>query len=226
MSAIERRCRLPSQMSPIREQGGDLVTTRASAGLCDRPRKAASISRVLLAVKTSTCLPIAEAVACKSLVKASVLRLFGLSSTAKRTALGSSSCNSPSRLVPSSAFMEVMPVALPPGRLRLATRPISTGSAPMPKTIGTVVVTVLAASVAGVLAGVAITATPQLHQIAHQLRQPSVIVVRETEFDRHIAALDKACFVQAFAERRHDTCTQLRHTGGGQIQPQASRAAA
>src|SRR5262249_37748507 len=24
MSAIERRCRLPSQMSPIREQGGDL----------------------------------------------------------------------------------------------------------------------------------------------------------------------------------------------------------
>src|SRR5262249_20615905 len=42
---------------------------------------------------------------------------------------------------------------------------------------------------------------------------PSVIVVCETEFDRHIAALDKACFVQAFAERRHDTCTQLRHTG-------------
>src|SRR5262249_8395720 len=52
-----------------------------------------------------------------------------------------------------------------------------------------------------------------LHQIAHQFRQPSVIIVGEAEFDRHIAAFDEACFVQAFAERGHNTCTQLRRTG-------------
>src|SRR5215472_10516885 len=132
-----------------------------AAGLCARLAKAASISPLLLAVKTSICLPIAEAVACKSLVNASVLRLFGLSRTAKRSALGRSSCKSPSRLVPSSAFIELTPVTLPLGRLRLATRPISTGSAPTPKTIGTVAVPALAASAAGVLAGVAITATPR-----------------------------------------------------------------
>jgi hypothetical protein len=84
------------------------VTTSASAGLCNRLMKAASISRMLLAVKTSTCLPIAEAVACKTLLKASVLRLFGLSSTAKRSALGSSSCKSPSRLVPSSPAATIL----------------------------------------------------------------------------------------------------------------------
>src|SRR5262249_50766543 len=46
-----------------------------------------------------------------------------------------------------------------PGRLRLATRPISTGSGPMPNTIGIVVVAALAARADGVLPGVAITAT-------------------------------------------------------------------
>jgi hypothetical protein len=114
---------------------------------------------VLLAAKISICRPMAEAVACTSLVKGSALRLFGLSSTAKRTAFGSSSCKNPSRLAPSSAFREVIPVTLPPGRLRLATRPNSTGSPPTPNTIGIVVVAALAASADGVLAGVAITAT-------------------------------------------------------------------
>ena len=52
-----------------------------------------------------------------------------------------------------------MPVALPPGRARLATRPNLTGSSPTPKTIGIVVVAALAASAAEVLPGVAITAT-------------------------------------------------------------------
>ena len=41
--------------------------------------------------------------------------------------------------------VEVAPVTLPPGRLRLATRPSVTGSLPLAKTIGTVVVAALAA---------------------------------------------------------------------------------
>ena len=54
---------------------------------------------------------------------------------------------------------KLMPVALPPGRARLATRPNLTGSSPTPKTIGIVVVAALAASAAMLQAGVAITAT-------------------------------------------------------------------
>ena len=42
------------------------------------------------------------------------------------------------------------PVALPPGRLRLATNPMSTGSLPIAKTIGMLDVAALAASPAGI----------------------------------------------------------------------------
>ena len=52
----------------------------------------------------------------------------------------------------------VTPVTLPPGRLRLATRPSLTGSATVSKTIGMVVVAAFAASAAGALVA-AITVT-------------------------------------------------------------------
>ena len=50
-------------------------------------------------------------------------------------------------------FMLVAPVMLPPGRFRLATTPNSTGSLPIEKTIGIVVVAAFAASAAGPVAG-------------------------------------------------------------------------
>jgi hypothetical protein len=55
-----------------------------------------------------------------------------------------------------------MPVILPPGRLRLATRPAWTGSAPITNTIGMVVVAAFAASAAATPPGVTITATRRL----------------------------------------------------------------
>src|SRR5262245_16420746 len=85
--------------------------------------------------------------------------LAGLTSTARRTAFGTNSCRRPSRLAAISTLKILMPVALPPGRARLATRPSLTGSSPTPKTIGIVAVATLAASDAGLLPGVAITAT-------------------------------------------------------------------
>jgi hypothetical protein len=53
----------------------------------------------------------------------------------------------------------VTPVTLPPGRLRLATSPTSTGSAPVPKTIGISPVAALAASAEAVPPAVTRTAT-------------------------------------------------------------------
>ena len=53
---------------------------------------------------------------------------------------GASSCNSSNRFGPSSAFNVTTPVALPPGRLRLATRPDLTGSPPPLNTMGIVAV--------------------------------------------------------------------------------------
>jgi len=64
--------------------------------------------------------------------------------------VGTSWRSSSNRFAPNSAARKLAPVTLPPGRLRLATRPSLTGSAPLVKTIGTVVVAALAASAEGV----------------------------------------------------------------------------
>src|SRR5262249_24317666 len=52
-----------------------------------------------------------------------VTRGFGIAEEAKCDACGSNSCNIPSCLPTSSLIKEFIPVTLPPGRLRLATRP-------------------------------------------------------------------------------------------------------
>src|SRR5262249_18776150 len=83
----------------------------------------------------------------------------GLTSTAIRAAPGTSSCRSPNLFATNSAMKKLIPVALPPGCARLATRPSLTGSSPTLKTIGIVVVAALAASDAGGLFGTAITLT-------------------------------------------------------------------
>src|SRR6516164_4889171 len=71
---------------------------------------------------------------------------------------GTSSCRGDSTLDCVSWLKKLKPVALPPGRARLATRPSLTGSRPMPKAIGIVVVAALAAT-AGASPTAAITAT-------------------------------------------------------------------
>src|SRR5262249_26580816 len=51
-------------------------------------------------------------------------------------AAGASSCSNSSRFPPSAPKMMFTPVTLPPGRLRLATKPIFTASPPLAKIIG------------------------------------------------------------------------------------------
>ena len=60
-------------------------------------------------------------------------------------AVGTSSCSTSSRFGATSTPNWVTPVTLPPGRLRLATSPIWTGSLPVSNTIGIVVVAAFAA---------------------------------------------------------------------------------
>ena len=55
----------------------------------------------------------------------------------ERVAVGTKSCSNSSRFAASSLLSVLTPVTLPPGRLRLATRPSLTGSSPVKKTIGT-----------------------------------------------------------------------------------------
>lgn len=86
-------------------------------------------------------------------------KLVGLMSRPKTVAVGTTSCSSSNRFGFTSALSDVAPVMLPPGWLRLATRPRATGSAPISNTIGIVDVAALAASAPGTPPGVTINAT-------------------------------------------------------------------
>ena len=112
--------------------------------------KAASISRLVLARTTCICNPMARPANCTALKVASVFAtLVGLTSTATWTAAGTSSLSSSKRFATTSTLKKLIPVALPPGRARLATRPSLTGSSGTANTIGIVVVAALAAKAEG-----------------------------------------------------------------------------
>src|SRR5262249_15357375 len=71
---------------------------------------------------------------------------------------GTTSCRSSNRFAQRSESYLLTPVALPPGRLRLTTKPAANGSRATVNTMGITEVTALAASAAGVLVA-AITVT-------------------------------------------------------------------
>src|SRR5215472_144413 len=75
---------------------------------------------------------------------------FGSTSAAIAVACGSSSRSSPNRFASNATVQKLTPVALPPGRLKLATSPSFTGSEPVKKTIGMIEVAFFAAIAGGV----------------------------------------------------------------------------
>src|SRR5262245_48305985 len=76
--------------------------------------------------------------------------LAAFQSTATCETLRTTSLSSSKRFPSISTEIEVNPVMLPPGRARLATRPVATGSPTATMTRGTVLVAFLTASEAGV----------------------------------------------------------------------------
>ena len=71
--------------------------------------------------------------------------VVGVTSNPIVVAAGTSWRNSSRRFIPNEPEKNTTPVTLPPGRLRLATKPAATGSPPIAKRIGTVGVATLAA---------------------------------------------------------------------------------
>src|SRR5262249_9795570 len=104
----------------------------------------------------------------------------------------------------------LIPVALPPGRLRLATRPIFTGSAPMMKTMGIVSVAALAASVAAVLPGVTMAVTRRRTSSAARAGRRFILALRPAIFDRDVLTFDVTGFTQPLTE-----CGQGSRIGRG-----------
>src|SRR5262249_28532335 len=139
------------------------------------------------------------------------MALVGLTRTATRTALGTSSRNSPSRLARTSEVRKLIPLALPPGRARLATKPFATGSSVTLKAIGIVAVAALAASVAGSPI-VAITATRRADEVGHKRRQAVVSAAEPVVLDDHVLTLYVARFAEAFAQRGCRACGTIERS--------------
>src|SRR5262245_4190781 len=114
-------------------------------------------------------------------------------SAAMTEAVGTNSCASSSSFDANSTPIVVAPVTLPDGRLMLATRPICTGSLPVVKTMGVVVIAALSASTPGVLA--TNTATRTINELKRDHRHSIVLPLRPAVLDRHVRALDIAGFL-------------------------------
>ena len=124
----------------------------------------------------------------------------GSTSTATRLACGTSSCSSASRFAASSKLKTLMPVRLPAGRPRLATRPSRTGSS---------ATTNRAWDRRRCRFGGECRRWPpggndggfQANQISCQLRQPFRSILGPAIGDGDIIALDKARLLQTLAKR-------------------------
>ena len=166
--------------------------------------KAASISRSVLASRTMHLPPDGARRRLHVLGHAPrQLRLFGLTSTAIAVGARHQLAQQLQPLRPKLARSErLTPVTLPPGRLRLATRPILTGSRADGEHDRNRRGRRFGRERRQAPPVVTITATWRRDQIGRQRRQPIESAVRPAIFDRHVLALDIAGFAQALAKRR------------------------
>ena len=140
-------------------------------------------------------------------------------------AVGTSSCSNSSRFGANSTSSVVTPVTLPPGRLRLATSPSSTGSPPVRRRSESSRSPPLPRAPQACCRARR-SRSPDANQIGRQCRQPIVLTLRPAVFDRHVPALDIAGFAQALAERAHTTARKRRRCGCRGTRSPASPAAA
>ena len=180
---------------------GSWPTKRASGRSRTSVAKAASISRLVLALRTWICSPMARAAASTSLTVVSVVRSIGrIDEHGHASGSGHQLTQELQPLCRQLAVKKLIPVRLPPGRARLATRPSLTGSSPTLKTMGIVVVAALAANAAAVPPIAAITATCRRTRFGRQRRQPIELILGPAVFDRYVLALDIAGVLQALAK--------------------------
>src|SRR5262249_7980636 len=179
-----------------------LTVRNADALRCTRVAKNASI--------TSIVMPMAWPAASRSLASYSAFGLVGFTNAATRPALGSRWRRRLNVFGPSSFDRKLTPVTFPPGRLRLATRPFLTGSPPMLKTIGIVVVAAFGHKDPFRAIHAADDRDLTADQVGYERGQPVILKLGKAEFDRHTAAFDKAGFAQALAESPHAIQNRVR----------------
>src|SRR5262244_2986489 len=102
---------------------------------------------------------------------------------------GTNSCSSARRFGCRGADAKLTPVILPPGRLRLLTRPVAIGSPPLTNTIGMVEVAARAALMT--IFGPTITATWRCTRSTASAGNRSSLFSPPAKYDRDVVAVDE-----------------------------------
>ena len=113
---------------------------------------------------------------------------------------GNASLSSSSRFALTSWENHVSPVTFPPGRARLATNPVATGSATDGMTMGIVAVACLAATSPWCSLGHD-DINLETNQLGRQFGESLVLSLSPTEFDGEVLAFDIAQIAQARPQR-------------------------
>ena len=189
--------------APALKRKGSAPTSSAPAPAGPKSAKAASISRSVLALRPEAA---ARArAAASALVRSGPRHWAGrVDEHGDRGGWRHQFAQQLQPLRPRLDEKELTPVTLPPGRLRLATRPSLTGSPPVQRRSGSswsppwprAPRACCPADDHGHLTA---------NQIGRQRRQPIVLTFRPAVFDRDVLALDEAGFAfKALAETRHE----------------------
>ena len=137
----------------------------------------------------------------KSMKNCGGAAVAGLNRSATRTVRGAISFNSSIHLPPTAGSLVVKPVMLPPGRARLAAKPLPIGSATTANTIGIVRVSRASAPVTGVVTTEDRVGS-QIDQLFCERLDPIRITGAPAKFDPEIAAFRPPQLRERIPERR------------------------
>src|SRR6516225_2393907 len=166
-----------------------------------RVAKTVSKSSSVLACTTWRLSQSVRAAACTCfVVDSAIAGLPGFIRRAMVVAVGTSSCSTSSCFGPSSTPIEVAPVMLPPGLLRLATSPSAIRIARCREDDGYRGGCRFGSERCRMATGCGNHGHLSANQIGRQCRQSIVLVLRPAILDRDVVAFDIANFVQPLTE--------------------------
>ncbi len=180
---------------------GSVAVINASALARSISSRAASISSAFLAFNAMVSSPSFFAPLSPSACSILILGLLGFISSATREILGAISRRSSTRFPARTFWLKRIPVTCAPGRFMLLTSSNRTGSPPIVKTTGTVLLACCGGSCRGNVTCCGNYSYADAYKLSRQRRQCLIIGVRPTLDNPDISSLDEACFCQSLTER-------------------------
>ena len=190
------RCQRDDFLALVHEHGGWGSPGVHRPAPARGPRKSSRGRALSLAVRIWIRIPRSRAASCASFRDIGTRKVW-IVEHGNIGGFGTTSCNNASRFACRADAIQLMPVTLPPGRPRLATRPASIGSSPLRKTIRIAVFVAPGCLRRSTSAGRDDHRYLTANQLRRQPWQSVGLTLRPAVFDGHIPSLNVASLTQA-----------------------------